>query len=370
MPSWLPRKKYKIILGATALFLVMVPLAAFGGAIRSNLEYPWSARVLLLCGEALQESGESDRALRVYLKLVKQYPNPGDPWSEKAMLHLGELYSERGSLKEAFGWYEKIYLNKSHSEVFFYGVYKLAWYNYNKQKYSEGLALLNEVLEHKEKTASNSLKDEILRDYALFYIRIGSAESLIEYFDSIELPGSKRIVPFERLAQIYLEFGKYGDSTTLFKELIALNPDSFVVVGYQLNVVNNTKILGDSQKTALSMNLLALLYLNVIAVDEKDRKKVEIMGDNINKLLWESALWYDKAAEYEAAAILYKAYLSFLFFSEHHREAMFNLAEIYFKARAWDQALEAYNKILPFGAYDIFYPQAVMRTEVLKKRLK
>ena len=123
--------------------------------------YPRNDEVLFVLGSAEYEAGNKKRAISHYWTLIKQYPR--SKLVPNAYLQLGEHFFIENNMMKARKAFERALASRSPS-VYNYALYKLAWCDYNFQKYADGIKKLKEVI----RRSSGELKKQAKRDLARF----------------------------------------------------------------------------------------------------------------------------------------------------------------------------------------------------------
>ncbi len=158
----------------------------------------------------------------IYKKLIAQYPK--SPLIPDTLLALGEMKYEGQKFDEALEFFEKIEKYPL-SRVFSYGLYKSAWTLYNLKRNDPAINKLVLVVKYnnpngKTKNANqvnHNLRNEALRDLALFFGETKPAEEAYAFFSSISTK--------DETAEAMLNLAKLYDSHSRNKELILFLAD-------------------------------------------------------------------------------------------------------------------------------------------------
>lgn len=193
--------------------------------------------VLFNSAFALQQLNQKKQSEINYKRLIESYPQ--SKLMTDSLIALGELLYDQGKFKEAQIYFEKIE-NYPESKVYSYGLYKLAWTNYNLKQSDKAISKLKEVIAKNPANDDGSnkkgyyLRKEALRDLVLFIGEVHDAHELYTIF--------KKLTTDEELGQAMFDMAKLYDSYSKLKDIhIFLNEfikkeenNSFVVRSHLL----------------------------------------------------------------------------------------------------------------------------------------
>ena len=179
-----------------------------------NFEYIGSVYYLL--GYCYSESGQGEKAVKVWLTLLEK-GLAGENYVE-LRLRLGDYYFAENDLKNA----ENQYLEgKKYRESNFYDqiLYKLAWTYYRQSRLEDAVKTFTQLLFYSDEMKARGIdKGQNLRKEAIQYIAIsfaddewGSADKAIAYFTGINAE-SFEIDVFEQLGSYFDENNKYAEA--------------------------------------------------------------------------------------------------------------------------------------------------------------
>ncbi len=224
--------------------------------------YPDIDAVLYYLGANMLQIDQREGARTIFEELALNYPR--SVFLPQARLMLGELDFDEQYYGDALVQYESV-LAYPDSPAYVHALYKRAWCIHNLAEepgdIEEALQALYDAVAVAEQDPQYArLRRDALRDMVLFYSEVYPAEVAYEFFSEIAPDMAFDLI--SRLAMIYGERGEYDASNTLFRDLIALNPDSFEIVTYQREIVRNTRPRGTPeeivQETRRLMELFAL----------------------------------------------------------------------------------------------------------------
>jgi cellulose synthase operon protein C len=139
------------------------------------------------------------------------------------------------------------------------------------------------------------LRRDALRDMALFYSEVYTAETAVAFFQTVAPDIAFDLIA--RLARIYGDKGLYQDSSALYRELIAINSASFRVIEYQQEIVNNTRPSGNEVEIVRELTRLLELYNMANTFSDYDPAVVAGWGEDIEQVVRILALTYYREAQ-------------------------------------------------------------------------
>jgi TolA-binding protein len=150
----------------------------------------------------------------LYHKMVTQHPR--SPLVADSYLALGEIAYEKQNFKSALEFFTAIekYPN---SRVYSYGMYKSAWTMYNLHQGENAIQKLIQVVKFQDPSKRNAremnhnLRNESLRDLALFFEETHQADKAYAFFSAIATP--------EEVGESILSLAKLYDSHARHKEM-------------------------------------------------------------------------------------------------------------------------------------------------------
>ena len=316
--------------------------------------------VLFYLGSNFLQYNQRTAAVQIYEELARSFPTSA--FIPQAMLMLGEIAFEDGNLESALAYYELV-IQTPDSSAYPYGLYKKSWCLYNlarnRRDFVRALETLYDAVtasrERESQGASAlSLTRQALRDVPLFYSEVYEGRVAPAFFDRIAPDTADDLL--ERLGRIYGDKAMYSDSNAVFRALIARHPDSFRSVGWQTEVVRNTRPSASEVETVREMRRLVNLYVASLEFpDVTDALKKEI-SENIEFLLRQTATTYHREAQvtqnehyYALAFNLYSDYIATFPEGKEAYTMWYYYAELLYRNQDWVQAAAAFEKVLELG---------------------
>jgi tetratricopeptide (TPR) repeat protein len=320
--------------------------------------YPDIDAVLYYLGVNMLQRERNEEARVIFEELAAQYPRSA--YLPQALLMLGELDFAEGYMDSALRYYNDVALNPD-SSVYPYALYKRSWCYYNLSQGPEGFeqalqGLYDAVVAVQARIDSGEnrsrLRRDILRDMTLFYSEIFGADTAVDFFT--ELAPDMAFDLIARLARIYGDKGLYRDSTSLYRELIAQNSQSLEVIGYQYEIVNNTRPSAVQADIVRELTRLVELYLVAESFADHNPARVQAWGQDIERMLRVLALTYYREAQttrneqfYALAYELFEDYLRIFEDSDAAYQMWFLYAELlYYHREEFMEAARAYEQAM------------------------
>ena len=315
-------------------------------------------RILFALGFNYQQKQQNEEAKTIYTELIQSFPE--SRMLSDALFNLADIYFATGDVNGAAQLYNHVISNYPKSTVYPYAVYKLGWCYYNTTDYQGALNqfikvidLQNSLSAKQKKKNRLSLKKEAQRDLIRVYVNIeratasGALKLLTKYaperYDELA----------ERLADLYTGTGQFGKSTKVLRKLIAKNPKSYRVVGYQIRISENISNTHSPEEAIRSLKRLVSLWKSVRNASDADPKRVKEDHKGIERQLNGMARQYHNQAletksvtDFNTAIELYETYVEAFPNEKNSYEMSFYYAELLFRLEKWEPAAKAYELVL------------------------
>ena len=326
--------------------------------VTSFPEFEELDRILFALGFNFQQKQQNEEAKTIYTELIQRFPE--SKMLSDALFNLADIYFASGDVNGAAQLYNHVINNYPKSAVYPYAVYKVGWCYYNTTDYQGALNQfikvidLQNALSKKQKQKNRlSLKKEAQRDLVRVYVNIeratatGGLKLLTTYaperYDELA----------ERLADLYSGTGQFGKSTTVLRKLIAKNPKSYRVVGYQIRISENISNTHSPEEAIRSLKRLVTLWKSVKDAADADPKRVQEDHKGIERQLNAMARQYHNqaletksVADFNTALELYETYVEAFPQEPNSYEMGFYYAELLFRLEKWENAAGAYERVL------------------------
>lgn len=318
--------------------------------------------VLYYLGSNFLQYEQRDAAVQIYEELARSYPT--SDYLPQAMLMLGEIAFEDGNIKAAVDYYDVV-IQSPDSPAYPYALYKKSWALYNMassgRAFRRALNLLYDAVEEsraREAQGSRalSLTRQALRDVPLFYSEVYEGKVAPALFDRITGDTEQADSLLERLGLLYGDRGMYSDSNAVYRALIERNPESFQIVGWQTEIVNNTRPESDDVEVVRELRRLMQLYNTALDYDDVTPELKKQTTDKIEALLRLVATTYHKEAQVtlneEYYALAYNLYEDYVANFPDGNEAYvmwYYYASLQYRNEDWSEAAESYERVLTLG---------------------
>lgn len=316
--------------------------------------------VLFYLGSNFLQYNQRTAAAQIYEELARSYPT--SPFIPQAMLMLGEIAFEDGDLERALAYYELV-IQTPDSSAYPYGLYKKAWCLYNlsrnRREFIRALETLYDAVNasrarEAQGSSALSLTRQALRDVPLFYSEVYEGRVAPAFFDRIAPEMADDLL--ERLGRIYGDKAAYQDSNAVFRALIARHPESFRAVGWQTEVVRNTRPSASEVETVREIRRLVNLYTASLEFPDATPALKKEISENIEFLLRQTATTYHREAQvtknehyYALAYNLYSDYIATFPDGKEAYTMWYYYAELLYRNQDWVQAAAAFEKVLELG---------------------
>jgi tetratricopeptide (TPR) repeat protein len=311
-------------------------------------------QILFALGFNFQQKQQYEDAKKIYTELIQRYPD--SPMLADAIFSLADIYFATGDVTNAGQLYSHVIKNFPKASVYPYSVYKLGWCFYNQTDYQGALNQFIKVIKLQNKIRKGSrlgLKKEAQRDMVRVYVNIANATAS-GGLKLIKKYAPKRVDKLaENLADLYAGTGQFGKSTTVLKKLIAKNPKSYRVVGYQVRISENLSNTNSPKEAIRSLKRLVSLWQSVRNAKDaeprrvkQDRRDIERQLNSLARRYHNQALETKSVADFNTALELYETYLNTFPTEPSTYEMAFYYAEILFRLEKWNKAAETYEKVL------------------------
>ena len=220
--------------------------------LRNYPQYQRADEVLFYLGSAYQEIKEPDKALKQFIRLTKEYSS--SEYVPSAHVQIGEYYFDRNKAYQALQAYQQAAKHKD-SPNYGFAVYKLSWCYYNVGEYDQAIDGMKTVV----RLDDGTLQDEALKDLVRFFADAGDMQEAENYFRSLGKADLYNKM-LKRLAKMYFEQGKFEQSVTTYRKLIAENADSPEAPKYQNEIIKAYQKMNEKEQTLLEIQKLLKQY--------------------------------------------------------------------------------------------------------------
>jgi tetratricopeptide (TPR) repeat protein len=171
------------------------------------------------------ELGDRNESLSYFNKLIRDYPN--SPMVSEGYTQLGESAYANRDYKRAQEYFE-LAARKAPPDSLAITLHKLAWAFYRARKYDRAVDVMKQAIDASSQNSEKflNLREEALRDMAVFMTESDRAGEAIDYFKKVA--GDKSFYPklLEKLGREYERNVEPARATQVYEALLKTNPDS------------------------------------------------------------------------------------------------------------------------------------------------
>jgi tetratricopeptide (TPR) repeat protein len=307
--------------------------------------------VLFKLAYLLQSVKREDLARDVFHELIKDYPN--SKYIPDAYLSFAEYYFGEGEMDPALKFYQKVE-DFPESSVYGYAVYKTGWCYINLGDFKKALEIFVNVIRLTEqgkggnKGQRDALQKEAKKDVVKAYARVGGPDKAWEFFQRVGGDFAPKMM--EGLGELYWEQGMFADSSTVYRKIISLNPESTRICEWQGKVLRNTLSEGKKGDQVKEIQRLGAAYQHVKGNAKTKKNELEECRNSFHDTTKELALIWHKEAQktkntdtYQLVRFVYQEYLKQFGNDPGGSEMQFYYAEVLWMTERWKEAAEAYT---------------------------
>ncbi len=191
--------------------------------IRTGIKHPKLDQIYYFLGVYYDELEEEKSAIRYFRELAQKFPS--SPYVGEAYRAIAESSFTKGDYKEALKWYE-LALPRYQGNALPRLLQKKAWCHYRMKQYDRAVSVMKtSIAEAAKDERFLNLKDEAMRDMAVFMTEGGRVEEALAYFKQVG--GDKEFYPktLERLGAQYERNAEMKKAITVYESLLKTNPN-------------------------------------------------------------------------------------------------------------------------------------------------
>jgi tetratricopeptide (TPR) repeat protein len=332
--------------------------------LRDFQSYRRTDEVLFALASHLQDLGQTDEAVKRYRELIQRLGE--SRFVPDTHVQLGDHAFDRNDLAGARAHFSAA-LQSREPKIHSYALYKLAWCDYNARQYEQALKKLKDVVEYAATQGKVlvDLRQEALADLVVIYTALDRPDEAMAYFRERAPPAR---VPrlTARLAGALVEAGREESGIALYRALLAEDPLRPEAPVLQKSIVGALAKLGRRAQVKEEARALAELYrpggrwwqahAGQRAVLREGFDAAEEALRDLSADLHKEAQETRQVETYRLARDLYRQYLDAFASSEDPEwvaDAAFNQAffhgEVLWALEEWEQAAEAYDRVVRFS---------------------
>ena len=184
-----------------------------------RIPFPKMDQVYYFLGYNYGELGESKESVKYFELLTRQYPF--SPFAAEAWREMGEASFEAGNYRAALGQFETA-SKKANADLLPRILHKLAWSYYRIKRFDSAVETMKETIAAAQRSGEKfvSIKEEALRDMAVFMTESGRVEEAITYFQTVAGDTNYYAKSLERLGKQYERTGDVARATLVYEAML------------------------------------------------------------------------------------------------------------------------------------------------------
>lgn len=325
----------------------------------------------------LTEMGRGDEGIEEYTRIIGEHRD--SPYVPDALVNIGDYYFEQNDFGNAIKLYQKAE-TYSDSNIYGYAIYKQAWCLYNLADYKMSLTRFIDVIKHADEKlvagqkGAIALKREAQNELVLPYSKVGKPADAVKFIIEFARAGDRYLAIAGRLAKIYTEQNEFERSSELLRMLmlearkgaIDGQDQSYMVVQFQRQIVNNAVLRADKKSTVEEISNLIRLYETELSRAPQEFQETE--RDEAKRMILETAVAYQteynktkdiKTLEYTQR--LYDEYLRVFRKDENAYQISWNNALLMLTTEKYEQAAAEFEAVIAMNPDGQFADPAAER---------
>lgn len=273
-------------------------IRTYATLVRDHPTFKRMDEVLFSLAFALQELDQFDKARTVYRRLIKDYPQ--SRYVPNAYLSFAEYYFNDGDMEAAAKFYRKVLeFPPKRNSVYGYALYKVAWVEYNRERYRQSLQGFVDILEfarsNKYANDAQNLARQARKELVLPYSRYGSPGKALDFFRRYSKNDAEAHEMLENLAELYYDTGQWPEAVTVYHKLMADEPRSDSLCEWQTKVTNAVISSRSKDEQIVELKRLADIYRGFQKGNRPADKVEECKSETATTMLWLGTSWHREA---------------------------------------------------------------------------
>ncbi len=279
-------------------------IRTYATLVRDHPNFQRMDEVLFSLAFALQEQDEFDKARAVYRRLIKDYPK--SRFVPNAYLSFAEYYFNDSDMDAAAKFYRKVLeFPPKNNSVYGYALYKIAWVEYNRERYRQSLQGFVDILEfarkNKHANDAKNLARQARKELVLPYSRYGSPGKALDFFRRYAKNDAEAHEMLENLAELYYDTGQWPQAITVYHKLMADSPRSKSLCDWQTHVTNAVISSRPKQEQIVELKRLVDIYRTFKQGGKPAPKVEECKVETATTILWLATSWHREAVGTDSA---------------------------------------------------------------------
>lgn len=202
---------------------LMSGIKACQDIVKLSASFDKMDRVYYFLGVNYLELGERNEALSYFQGIIRKFPT--SPFAAAAYRELGDDAFERRQYPQAIQYYSTA-ITKDEGENKARNFHKLAWSYYRLKQFDRAIDAMKQGVDYATKSGEKmlSIREEGLRDLAIFMTESGHVEEAIQYFQNVAGDNSYLPKLLERLGKQYERNVEPAKATVVYETLLKTHP--------------------------------------------------------------------------------------------------------------------------------------------------
>lgn len=273
-------------------------IRTYATLVRDHPTFKRMDEVLFSLAFALQELNQFDKARSVYRRLIKDYPQ--SRYVPNAYLSFAEFYFNDGDMEAAAKFYRKVLeFPPKRNSVYGYALYKIAWVEYNRERYRQSLQAFVDILEfarsNKYANDAQNLARQARKELVLPYSRYGSPGKALDFFRRYARGDDEAHEMLENLGELYYDTGQWPEAITVYHKLMADAPRSDSLCDWQTKVTNAVISSRSKDEQIIELKRLVDIYRGFQKSNRPEEKVEQCKVETATTMLWLGTSWHREA---------------------------------------------------------------------------
>lgn len=319
-----------------------------------RIPFPKMDQVYYFLGYNYGELGDAKESVKYYDLLTRQYPF--SPFAADAWREMGEASFQAGNYRAAATQFETA-VKRANADALPRVLHKLAWSYYRVKRFDSAVETMKEAIAAAQKSGEKfiSIKEEALRDMAVFMTESGRVEEAIAYFQSVAGDTAYYGRALERLGKQYERTGDVPRAIQVYEAMLKTSPEGEASFRALVKLVDLDLRRGQFRAAFNRLQKAEIPRLNGSREDE-----LQIQGQNLRAMVRRTATeHHEKYRKQKARAALeisdsfYGLYLNKFLSQDDPRgekpEIQMYLAEVKRELGHSKEASELYRRVVDSG---------------------
>ena len=206
--------------------------------VRLGIPFERMDHVYFFLGYNNKELGNAKDSQKYFKTLLDRYPS--SPFVYEANKELGDFAFDAAKYREALPYYQKALSLPVKGETEARVKYRLAWTYYRLKQFSRAIEQMKDAISQANSNGDKfiSLKEEALRDMALFMTETGNVAEAVSYFQSVLNDRTYYPKVLERLGKEYERNAKPDKAIQVYEAILQTHPESEAAITIVLKLMD------------------------------------------------------------------------------------------------------------------------------------